>query len=109
MDRAKLQLRYKTGDFPDPYPLPSPEELWAKMDLYGSLAVQGPFHDFAGRVWEMVKSTNCYTARNGTTTSSIFADLDDLRHDLLIRKGGRIQIQGGRDLFSPYLPFGSLW
>ena len=31
-------LRYKTGDFPDPYPLPSPEELWAKMDLYGSLA-----------------------------------------------------------------------
>ena len=45
-------LRYKTGDFPDPYPLPSPEELWAKMDLYGTLealAVQ-EFHEFAGRI-----------------------------------------------------------
>lgn len=45
LDKNKAKQRkhlYKTGDFPDPYPLPSPEELWAKMDLPRSTIPRPP-------------------------------------------------------------------
>ncbi|CAE7451032.1 Mcat [Symbiodinium sp. CCMP2592] len=45
LDKNKAKQRkhlYKTGDFPDPYPLPTAEELWAKMDLPRSTIPRPP-------------------------------------------------------------------
>ncbi|CAK9084485.1 unnamed protein product [Durusdinium trenchii] len=43
LDKNKAkQRKYKTGDFADPYPLPPPEELWAKMDLPRSTIPRPP-------------------------------------------------------------------
>eukprot|EP00440_Ansanella_granifera_P017178 gb/GFBE01018657.1/.p1 GENE.gb/GFBE01018657.1/~~gb/GFBE01018657.1/.p1 ORF type:complete len:561 (+),score=171.31 gb/GFBE01018657.1/:1-1683(+) len=45
LDKNKLKQRmhlYKTGDFEQPYQLPSPQELWAKMDLPRSTIPRPP-------------------------------------------------------------------